>query len=303
MAFKIAYDAGHGRNTAGKRLPKELDPNQTREWVLTDRVARHFAAAAAQYEGVELLRVDDPTGTQDVALATRCKQANSWGADFYLSIHHNAGINLGKGGGIVAFSNKEGTKGATYRDTIYNACIAAGGLKGNRSDPTQAKSWYVVKNTTMPAVLMEYGFMDSRTDAPVILQDSYSKLVAYATIDGIAKVAGLKRKGEQTEQQTAAATKTVDEIAQEVIAGKWGNGAERKEKLTAAGYDYNAVQSAVNAMLSGKKPAANTKSVDELAREVIAGKWGNGTARKQKLTAAGYDYSAVQKRVNELLRG
>lgn len=44
------------------------------------------------------------------------------------------------------------------------------------------------------------------------------------------------------------------------------------------------------------------KSVDEIAREVIAGKWGNGTARKQALAAAGYNHSAVQKRVNQLLR-
>lgn len=50
------------------------------------------------------------------------------------------------------------------------------------------------------------------------------------------------------------------------------------------------------------KRTATKKTVDELAREVIAGKWGNGSARKQKLTAAGYDYSAVQKRVNELLK-
>ena len=45
-----------------------------------------------------------------------------------------------------------------------------------------------------------------------------------------------------------------------------------------------------------------TKSVDTLAREVIQGKWGNGTDRKNRLTAAGYNYSAVQKRVNELLK-
>lgn len=44
------------------------------------------------------------------------------------------------------------------------------------------------------------------------------------------------------------------------------------------------------------------KSVDAIAREVIRGDWGNGDERKQKLTAAGYDYSAVQKKVNELLR-
>ena len=58
---------------------------------------------------------------------------------------------------------------------------------------------------------------------------------------------------------------------------------------------------------NGKKvypaDAPDTKeSVDAIAHEVIRGDWGNGYERKQKLTAAGYDYSAVQKKVNELLR-
>ena len=44
------------------------------------------------------------------------------------------------------------------------------------------------------------------------------------------------------------------------------------------------------------------KSVDEIAREVIQGKWGNGVDRKNRLTNAGYDYNAVQKRVNELMK-
>ena len=50
-----------------------------------------------------------------------------------------------------------------------------------------------------------------------------------------------------------------------------------------------------------KSSSSSKKSIDTLAKEVIAGKWGNGEERKQKLTAAGYDYSAVQKRVNEML--
>lgn len=48
--------------------------------------------------------------------------------------------------------------------------------------------------------------------------------------------------------------------------------------------------------------ATPTKSIDELAREVIAGKWGNGAERKNRLTAAGYDYSVVQNRVNQILK-
>ncbi len=43
------------------------------------------------------------------------------------------------------------------------------------------------------------------------------------------------------------------------------------------------------------------KSIDQLAREVINGKWGNGEERKRRLTNAGYDYYAIQKRVNHLL--
>ena len=93
-----------------------------------------------------------------------------------------------------------------------------------------------------------------------------------------------------------AAQKTIDAIAKEVIAGKWGSGDERKKKLTAAGYDYNAVQKRVNELLASKK-----KSVDVIAQEVINGKWGSGDARKKKLIAAGYNYDAVQKKVNELL--
>ena len=56
-----------------------------------------------------------------------------------------------------------------------------------------------------------------------------------------------------------------------------------------------------------KDPAPATapakKSIKTIAKEVIAGKWGNGTDRKKKLTAAGYDYTAVQKEVNKLLKG
>ena len=69
--------------------------------------------------------------------------------------------------------------------------------------------------------------------------------------------------------------KTIDQLADEVLAGKWDNGAERERLLTAAGYDYNAVQKKVNEKLY-------RKTTDEIAVEVIAGLWGNGSARKEK---------------------
>lgn len=97
--------------------------------------------------------------------------------------------------------------------------------------------------------------------------------------------------------------KTVTQLAQEIIQGLWGNGEDRKNRLNNAGYNYSEVQAKVNEILSGKPATAPKKTVDELAKEVISGKWGNGDARKKALTDAGYNYSAVQNRVNQLMSG
>lgn len=89
--------------------------------------------------------------------------------------------------------------------------------------------------------------------------------------------------------------KSVTELAREVIDGKWGVGVDRKQKLTAAGYDYNAVQAEVNKLLAPKK-----KTNEEIAKEVIAGKWGNGAIRKQELRKAGYNPDVIQALVNKM---
>lgn len=99
---------------------------------------------------------------------------------------------------------------------------------------------------------------------------------------------------------TPTPKKSNEEIAKEVIAGKWGNGDDRKNRLTKAGYNYNTIQSLVNQMLSGN--TSKHKSDLEIAREVIQGKWGNGTLRKTRLTLAGYNYNNIQAIVNNLLR-
>jgi len=181
--FKIAYGAGHNKYT------KNGIPGGESEWVLNDRIARYFAEEAQKYP-VELLRVDEETGPVD--LYKRCKLANDWGADFFLSIHHNAGVDGGAGGGLVAFSNPGSVEGAAYRDAIYEACLAAGGIRGDRWKGTLETAFYVLKNTDIPAVLMEYGFMDSRTDAPIIVTEDYARAMAKATMEGIAKVAGIE---------------------------------------------------------------------------------------------------------------
>lgn len=90
-----------------------------------------------------------------------------------------------------------------------------------------------------------------------------------------------------------------DQVANQVIAGAWGNGPDRRAKLQAAGYDYNAVQSLVNQKLG--QGVAGKKSNDQVANEVLAGNWGNGQERKDRLAAAGYDYGAIQSLVNRKL--
>lgn len=91
-------------------------------------------------------------------------------------------------------------------------------------------------------------------------------------------------------------TKTINEIALDVINGKFGNGAERTQRLTAAGYNARLVQEKVNEILANRK-----KPIEEIAREVIQGKYGNGEARKIKLKAMGYDFTEVQTMVNKML--
>ena len=101
----------------------------------------------------------------------------------------------------------------------------------------------------------------------------------------------------QSESQKPSSPKKSNEtIADEVIAGKWGNGDERKNALIKAGYDYNKIQSIVNSKLG-----ANKKSNETIADEVIAGKWENGDARKNALIKEGYDYNKIQSIVNSKL--
>ena len=67
---------------------------------------------------------------------------------------------------------------------------------------------------------------------------------------------------------------------------------EIRERLTNAGYNYERVQQKVDELL-----------IEEVAAEVIQGKWGNGEERRQLLTRAGYNYSEVQSAVNRMLAG
>ena len=233
MGFKIALTAGHYMGTPGKRCLKKLDPNQTREWWLNDRIADKVEQRLKDYTGWELLRTDDTTGQKDRSLAARTKAANNWGADFYLSIHHNAGVNGGKGGGIVAIAyTKAKAASIAWRDDLYDALIAATGLKGNRAEPKTKMNLHEVRETTMPAVLLELGFMDSSTDVPVILTEKFADQCAAA----IVKV--LVERGKLVKKATAPAADPDKLYRVQVGAFKEkANADSLVARLKAAGFD------------------------------------------------------------------
>ena len=105
--------------------------------------------------------------------------------------------------------------------------------------------------------------------------------------------------GNWTDLAKRHTTVDVTTVAREVLKGIWGNGDVRKQKLSAAGYDYNAVQAEVNRLIA---IGTGTKSVNELALEVLNGLWSNGEDRKNRLINSGYDYEAVQNQVNYLVK-
>jgi N-acetylmuramoyl-L-alanine amidase len=191
---KIAIDAGHGYNTSGKRCLKTIDSNQTREWTLNSRIAAKLQELLKSYE-CEVLRTDDSTGAVDVGLNERCNKANEWGADIFISIHHNAGLNGRSGGGTQVYYHNNSSTQAQAK-ALYDAIVERTGLVGNRSSKVIKKAFTVIANTKMAAYLIENGFMDSPQDTPVILTDEHATKTAQGILNFLIDELGLERKPE-----------------------------------------------------------------------------------------------------------
>lgn len=194
VAFKVALSAGHYLGNP-KRCHKSLDPNETREWWLNDRIADKLEKLLAEYNGIEVLRLDDTTGKKYISNEERARIANNWKADLYLAIHHNAADRVFNGGGITAYIHSTNAKpgAAEWQKAFYDACIKYTGLKGNRATPlARAKLRECSQNC--PSVLMELGFMDSTVDVPIILTDAYATKIAKALAEVIVERCGASKK-------------------------------------------------------------------------------------------------------------
>lgn len=314
----------------------------TTEGVQCGKIAE-ACKVALQRNGIEVMLMHDES------MQEKCPKSNAFGADLHVPIHTNAAN--GKVSGTRMFCYSASGEGMKACKAIFNvlAPITPGTSENIKVDtslyeirvpnaptayievdfhdnPTAAK--WIVENTTLIGETIAKGICNyfgityktggsasTPTQKPVSGElyrvrkswaDAASQIGAFAVLENAIKVCKtgysvFDSKGNVVypkAQATPVPTKkSAAEIAKEVIDGKWGNGSDRKNKLVAAGYNYDEVQNYVNKLLS----APTKKSIDEVAREVIAGKWGNGSERRNKLTAAGYNYDAVQKRVNEIL--
>lgn len=207
----LALDAGHGDFTSGKRCPKALDPNETREHMLNDRIADKIEYKLSFYDGIRVERMDDTTGRIDVPLQTRTNHSDEIGADAYLSIHHNGAGRVFDGGGISVFCYPL-ARNIEEATEIYNRLVKATGLKGNRAKPINpTKDLHVIRETKADAYLIEHGFMDSRVDFPIIMTEEFAETCAQVYCDYFVEKWNLKKKDSKDET-----LKRIDEIKKQI---------------------------------------------------------------------------------------
>lgn len=188
-------------------------------------------------------------------------------------------------------STRKGSSGADYYGVIR------GSVSGAKSDAQAANG------PVTHSFIVEHGFHDNKTECAFLNVDANLKKIAQAKASVIAEYFGLLGQASTSMQapnigatNASGTTEATTHELYRVQVGAFKNRANANallDKLKAAGFD-GYITSTIKSYEEPKK------SVEEVAREVLLGKWGNGSDRKQRLTAAGYDYQEVQKAVNKL---
>ncbi len=197
MSKLIAIDDGHGMNTAGKRTP--FFPG-TKKFMHENE----FNRAVADLLKVNLERCGFRTlmvapGDSDVPLKTRTDTANKAKADFYISIHANA-LN-----GI--WGNQQGVSTFHYPGSILSkkaATVIHNHLKQGTQQKDRgviAQNFHVLRETKMPAVLVECAFMDNLREANLLLSDAFRQECADEICKGICEYFGVPYKATQDSPQ------------------------------------------------------------------------------------------------------
>ena len=184
---KIYIDQGH--NPVNPNAGAE--GNGLREQDLTYRIGQDLAELlrrSGNYE-VRLSRPSPSTqiGTSNTSsLRQRVNDANSWGADYFISLHTNAS-DISSATGVEAYAYARNTRGYNLGEDIVENLAEATGLR-NRGIKVRP-GLYVLKNTNMPAVLVEMGFITNPRDAA--LMNNNPELFARGIYNGIVEYTGL----------------------------------------------------------------------------------------------------------------
>lgn len=179
---KIYIDPGHGGSDPG------AVGNGLQEKNITLQIALKVREYLNQYENVSvrMSRTSDKT----VSLSARTKDANQWGADYYLSIH----INAGRGTGFESFIHNglsNSSKTGKMRNTIHDHVMRVIEM---RDRGKKRANFHVLRETKMPAVLTENGFIDTVSDANKMKNRNWIDKIGKAHAEGIAQIFNLKKK-------------------------------------------------------------------------------------------------------------
>ncbi|UGB33577.1 N-acetylmuramoyl-L-alanine amidase [Metabacillus sp. B2-18] len=178
---KLFIDPGHGGSDPGAVGNGLQEKNLTLQIAITLR-----DILLNEYEGVTILM--SRTGDQTVSLSERTNAANNWGADYYLSIH----INAGGGTGFESYIYPGvGAPTTTYRDIIHDEIIKAVDFV-DRGKKTA--NFHVLRESRMPAMLTENGFIDNPNDAKKLKSTSFLATIATGHANGLARAFNLTRK-------------------------------------------------------------------------------------------------------------
>ncbi|MDF1507181.1 N-acetylmuramoyl-L-alanine amidase [Robertmurraya sp. DFI.2.37] len=179
---KVFIDAGHGGSDPG------AVGNGLREKDLTLTIAKRIESLLlANYSGVTVRL--SRTGDQSLTLKQRTDAANAWGADFFLSVH----INAGGGTGYEDFVHTSASaRSVAIQDALHSEIMAS--IPGVKDRGKKEANYAVLRESKMPAVLTECLFIDNASDAAKLKQASFIEQVAQGHVAGIAKAFKLAKK-------------------------------------------------------------------------------------------------------------
>jgi N-acetylmuramoyl-L-alanine amidase len=174
----IAIDAGHGKDTPGKRTPD----NTMREYEFNSVVANELEKILKANK-IRTLRTD--SDKIDVELRDRCKKANDAKCDYFISIHANASGNTwSNASGIETFIKGNNSNRQEYEKSFDMASRIQRSLieftKAKNRGLKTSENLYVLNATHMPALLVECGFMTNREESLRLKNPQYRLLCAQA---------------------------------------------------------------------------------------------------------------------------